>query len=52
MTSENQVIDLTQDEDAENFDTIPDNALLSIRVPDVQNNSQKRRRIMKNPYKK
>ena len=52
MTSHNQIIDLTQDDDPEEFDTIPDDAFLSIQNPDRQNNSQKKRRVTKNPYKK
>ena len=52
MTSGHQIIDLTQEEETDPFDTIPDDALLSVRIPETQNSSQKRRRIERNPYKK
>ena len=52
MTTGQQIIDLTQEGGSDIFDTIPDDALLSIRIPETQSNSQKKRRITRNPYKK
>ena len=51
-TSSQDVIDLTQDDETNNFDTIPDDALLTMQIQESKNDSQKRRRIIKNPYKK
>ena len=52
MTSVRQIIDLTQDEENENFGTLLDNAFLQIQIPKNQQKSQKPRDIIKNPYKK
>ena len=52
MTSVRQIINLTQDEENDDFGTLPDDAFFQIQLPKNQQKSQKPRGIIKKTYKK
>ena len=52
MMSVLQIIDITQDEENEDFGTLPDDAFLQIQLPKNQQKPQNPRGIIKKPYNK